>query len=890
MALQSGQLSWPSLLTQRKSLVYSALERESGPVSTNQTMDSEDPETPPEYSGSWGAVLQDLHKKMTTGGGHDLQGLEGDPQTPLHPIGRRARLNGVHSDNEGASKHCRSSQAFMKRQLPQGVRRPSSSRITSVISLNFNPEGTAGDESSGREGLKDSGVRRRRKSKKVKGSSSSSLPKSKKNHRQHASDAATPDTLTSEAVTLDPFHRRDVSVMGEELVYKLQQLARRGSLLDVVGDGNGGKEEQEKNGEPGEGRSSCGGDEDVTRSEKTSQEDRVNRLYQKSEEENQQDEEEEEEEEAVRGTKMEYNPCRLATQFYSSSLHPELNWACQKRRVRANRLSSMEDKLDQAGRGGTDDGEKDGGRARGELLATKLCRLAEQVSTGEFLSTDDDDGDKWESMGQGEAEERWRQGRVGLEEGESEEEETLMWTMEAEKAIQASQLRDLASLVSASQFCSTEDELDQVGGGEGEGGWNAVNGGDTKAGGAVSKKLWMMPPKPWRNKEMQSVGVVVRRIGWREQSIVMRQRLEGNTEKESSEDSSEDRRQLQTGQGEDTGRETNRDPIATMNKTRVSKDDVSGHELGVYNWEEEQMWLARTWRWAETKCDTSEHGDVETARIMSSVGDQRDKALDDVDGELDVASKETVEGSLGGHISQERDGSEMVDGRGDGTTLESICGAEGGGSETGGEDMGSGEDRIAGGGKEKGGIASGSQAGDFRSEEMDDASRRNGDIKPEDQTSILSPEEIQNRYSAVSLRSLTTEMLKVLNTTEALLQGVGAAKDPGSTHLPLSPDTDPLKLDQQFSRLEENVYVAAGTVFSLESELGDLEECARAVSGHTLTESSPSWRSRWPRQRPRCISLSYRIAALKSAGLNVDSQSVIAKTRMITTMVQYQIS
>jgi len=177
IALQSGQLSWPSLLTQRKSLVYSALERESGPVSTNQTMDSEDPETPPEYSGSWGAVLQDLHKKMTTGGGHDLQGLEGDPQTPLHPIGRRASLNGVHSDSEGASKHCRSSQAFMK--LPQGVRRPSSSRRTSVISLNFNPEGTAGDESSGREGLKDSGVRRsrgRRKSKKEKGSSSSSLP------------------------------------------------------------------------------------------------------------------------------------------------------------------------------------------------------------------------------------------------------------------------------------------------------------------------------------------------------------------------------------------------------------------------------------------------------------------------------------------------------------------------------------------------------------------------------------------------------------------------------------------------------------------------------------------------------------------------------------------
>ncbi|KAI4809883.1 hypothetical protein KUCAC02_018739, partial [Chaenocephalus aceratus] len=105
---------------------------------------------------------------------------------------------------------------------------------------------------------------------------------------------------------------------------------------------------------------------------------------------------------------------------------------------------------------------------------------------------------------------------------------------------------------------------------------------------------------------------------------------------------------------------------------------------------------------------------------------------------------------------------------------------------------------------------------------------------------LLSPEEIQNgsdlelyktiqfistlleqRYSAVSLRSITTEVLKVLNATEELLllQGGGGDGPPPCT--PLPPHTDPKKLDQQFSRLEEN------------AELGDLEEVARSVCSDT---------------------------------------------------------
>lgn len=74
------------------------------------------------------------------------------------------------------------------------------------------------------------------------------------------------------------------------------------------------------------------------------------------------------------------------------------------------------------------------------------------------------------------------------------------------------------------------------------------------------------------------------------------------------------------------------------------------------------------------------------------------------------------------------------------------------------------------------------------------------------------------RYSAVSLRSITTEVLKVLNATEELLQGVEGG-DPGLYSISLPPNTDPQKLDQQLSRLEENV---RSTFFALYHDHGDV--------------------------------------------------------------------
>lgn len=126
---------------------------------------------------------------------------------------------------------------------------------------------------------------------------------------------------------------------------------------------------------------------------------------------------------------------------------------------------------------------------------------------------------------------------------------------------------------------------------------------------------------------------------------------------------------------------------------------------------------------------------------------------------------------------------------------------------------------------------------------------------------------VLQRYSAASLRSITTEMLKVLNATEDLLQGVEGGDDTRRSTVSLPPNSDPKKLDQQLWRLEENVtsllifihlfmikmflfsvyyltmnvyryvwlqvYVAAGSVYSLEAELSDLEECARGICSST---------------------------------------------------------
>ena len=150
MALQSTQLSRPSLLTKRKSLVYSVLERESGVVSAYDEMGSDT-----EVEGAWGAALLEIRRKMNSG----------------------ALL--LSDSEEGKnSKSQKSMLSLLKRKVPMEHRRTgtASPRRRSVIDVNFNPEGP---ESSGADELEVNRVRRLRKKKRTKkdqASLSSSVP------------------------------------------------------------------------------------------------------------------------------------------------------------------------------------------------------------------------------------------------------------------------------------------------------------------------------------------------------------------------------------------------------------------------------------------------------------------------------------------------------------------------------------------------------------------------------------------------------------------------------------------------------------------------------------------------------------------------------------------
>ncbi|KAA8580849.1 hypothetical protein FQN60_013807, partial [Etheostoma spectabile] len=91
---------------------------------------------------------------------------------------------------------------------------------------------------------------------------------------------------------------------------------------------------------------------------------------------------------------------------------------------------------------------------------------------------------------------------------------------------------------------------------------------------------------------------------------------------------------------------------------------------------------------------------------------------------------------------------------------------------------------------------------------------------------------VSQKYSAASLCSITTEVLKVLNATEDLIGEAGGESHTPSESMsasPISNSSETRRLDQRLTKMEENVYLAAGAVYGLEGALGDLEQCARSI-------------------------------------------------------------
>ncbi|XP_027028849.2 rab effector MyRIP [Tachysurus fulvidraco] len=143
------------------------------------------------------------------------------------------------------------------------------------------------------------------------------------------------------------------------------------------------------------------------------------------------------------------------------------------------------------------------------------------------------------------------------------------------------------------------------------------------------------------------------------------------------------------------------------------------------------------------------------------------------------------------------------------------------------------------------------------------------------------------KYSAASLCSITTEVLKVLNATEELI-GEAEGHDPHDSPAgtPLSPGPESRKLDQHLTKMEENVYLAAGTVYGLEGALSDLEDCARSISSSTtetelaFLEDQVATAAVQVQQSELQISdIEARISALKNAGLNVSVCSRFPKLK-----------
>ncbi|CDQ69327.1 unnamed protein product [Oncorhynchus mykiss] len=812
IAQQSTQLSRPSLLTKRKSLVFSVLEKESGVISAYDEMGSDDAEG---GEGAWGAALLEIRRKMTNA--NNNQGSEApDSQAsddqqhslPSPLLDHHASTDTLNSESEVGEDPIRGQGpkpqkpllAILKRKVPVEHRCTPSSRRSSrpgIFDVNFNPEGTEA-ESSGADELEEGGkvrrTRRRKRTKKDQGEGRGeeyssmildALAKKLSVKKTSQSGAVTPDTLTldggltSRSLTPEPRGgTMGVTInLEQELTIRLRELASQ-----------------------------------------------------------------------VRGTEF-------------SSTEDELD------RVNDAQLSSTEDEQDRVG---LYDEEMEKGR-----------------------------------------EERGGEGGGEREEIDAE----ALWEMEGDKEQLTSKLRDLASLVSASQFSSTEDELDRVGRNEGE--REEGRKGDRMKlsnrmeGERRRVQVERVREKPWYLGGMEVEG---RRMNKERRDSIG----ELDVRLFDFEDESEKEGELQSEE-----MDTKVEEEGVMKVQRMMERMFEGGKEGKRAGEAERKVEGGMGEAAvgERERETTESVDTVEGEVMF---DKIISNLEDTLGGMEVE----IDGEMAGGKERERDSSdktvECVVKRGEKEAREKDEQAETEthksirpqhlderkeqvSDQTKSETSRDLEEESKG--VERGGYEGGEVEEQTSEKEMDDFGEREGENfekntdeketesnrtkDPEEsapcvQEEILSSVEIQNRYSAMSLRSITTEVLTVLNATEDLLQGVEegdyAFSPPYTPSLPLNTDTK--RLDEQLSRLEENVYVAAGTAYGLEAELDDLEECARAIGDSTsdlelsyLEEQVASAAAQVHQSDLQVSDIAARITALKNAGLNVVPQNRFTKPK-----------
>ncbi|XP_050996145.1 rab effector MyRIP [Acomys russatus] len=166
------------------------------------------------------------------------------------------------------------------------------------------------------------------------------------------------------------------------------------------------------------------------------------------------------------------------------------------------------------------------------------------------------------------------------------------------------------------------------------------------------------------------------------------------------------------------------------------------------------------------------------------------------------------------------------------------------------------------------------------SEPKTESENQKGSISSEENNQSVQ-EELKKKCSAVSLCNISTEVLKVINATEELIaesagpwENSPAPIDREKGMFPLG--TDQVRLDKQLTSLEENVYLAAGTVYGLEGQLSELEDAARCIHSSTgeteladLEDQVAAAAAQVHHAELQISDIESRISALTIAGLNI---------------------
>lgn len=814
IALQSTQLSRPSLLTKRKSLVFSVLEKESGVVSAYDGMGSD---TETDADGTLGAALLEMRQKISSNNvPYDLQTNSPQP-TQISPTQTAADQPQTDcGQNTSAPKFQKSPFPFLKRKVPLEYKRPSSQRL-SVLDVNFNPEGTESSE----DGLDDSRIKRTRRRRRTKREDaevknftalSSAEPDysrilldvvvKHRNKRQGASDFLSDNTMDTTTSDIQSSEVGTPDACVPELTSTLRDMTNQVSetqfsstedeldrVEQIVGEGN----DVEKERESGRGEALWDMEVDMKKVETVSEMEDCG-----------------EKKASEKLSDVETNGPQMVQNIEESQNCPEtvkeenmFETAVEEGKVGSEMKNSGKLTTDMTG----DHQQTIARNPQDEYSGLKSMVVGEPIeledtttsSEGEIKTTEDTAG-------------------------------YIERIEEAEKDV-SQEKHDNTEPAQVNKYTSTEEETPRE-----------------------PEKQFLLET----DKQRDVVG-------------------ERNKETENQED---EKQAKETENTANTGEDASLDAARSEKIDEKEQDSCDNQDI--------------------TGCQ-SEESEVEYENVIDSAIkalDNTQKDTEALDSKMRISRSDDTERSKDEEeiVAQEKNETEMIKSE---ETVEYIE------VEQERERMSINEQTQARSVEEedqsKHDLVDKTEEHNCvgKAEECDDCKDH---VFQEDMNSaiygqevFLTPEEIYKKYTAASLRSITTEVLKVLNATEDLIQGAIDDGESQSQDLPVLPPAQSRRLDEQLSRLEENVYVAASAVFGLEVELDDLEECARSISAATsegelthLEEQVATVAAHVQQSELQVTDIAARIAALKNAGLNVAPQTRFAKPQTIDSSRQHR--